>query len=241
MKTINLNFDIDFEKINIHAKEAAEKAFLKEIDDFYNNYNSPYRQALKKHLESQELSFNFSIADAIGSINQALNEEIEKLKNIAIANTYLPMIPELLNLFKPEVKLSFILKEIIEKTFNKYDYEFEPVYEFSFEKHHTYDWLDCELHVIGHNYKFTLHTNSSIKGNEGKYQILSMPNYTSNHFNKPFKIIKDDVTIEVPQTANIMNDHVMNILFKLALGKTIIELDVEDFEEWMFPEKECHC
>jgi len=55
-------------------------------------------------------------------------------------------------------------------------------------------------------------------------------------------IHKDDVKIEMPFTPNILSDKVLNLFFKIMLSECIIDVDVDSFDDDMFPEQEyCEC
>ena len=69
----------------------------------------------------------------IAEINVQLSNEIDKIANTAIAKTYLPLVTRFLTRANPKMKLSDILKEIIEiSDFDHSEHEFHD-YEISFE------------------------------------------------------------------------------------------------------------
>ncbi len=227
---------IDIKLIQEKANSAAEKAYLSAIEDYYTSYSSPYKEMIKEELKKQEFKWSMDLPNIMSRINKALSEEVDMIANNAIASSYIPIVSEALVGYKKQLKLSDILKDIVESTEPEEDVFDEFNLHISKSNH---GWLNLNLSIPESYYEITLHTAS-----ENKYQLLSMP---SNSFkkggsNKKMTIFKDDVKIELPFTENILHDKVINIFFKMMLGKCEIEIDCDNFTDDMFPEDEfCHC
>ena len=237
----DLQIIIDQALIQKKANEAAEKAVLKEIKEYYTSYNSPFRKKIQEELQKQELSFAFDLPSILGNINEALKTEIQNIQNLAIANTYIPLINDVIRGFGKKITLTKILREIVDKL---YDPEIHDVdeFQFSYKKSEKYSWLTCNLLTPSNHYEFTLYTvHESEKEEQLLYQILSSPRNINVPYNKKMNIVKDDVTLELPFDNNILNDEVLNLLFNIAIGKSHIIIDCDDFDEDWFIKDECHC
>ena len=54
--------------------------------------------------------------------------------------------------------------------------------------------------------------------------------------------VENGVTLELPFTKDILKDEFMSYIARLVMSGSLIILDVEDFDDWMFPEDDgCHC
>lgn len=228
---------IDIEKIQERANEAAEKAYLKEVEEYYTSYNSPYRKMVKEQLEKQDFKYNMKLPNILEKMNEGLSQEVDRMANNAIAMTYIPMISKVAIGLAKEMKWSEILKLIIEEL--EADADDYDSFIFSYEENVRHSWLNCELHTNENYYSFTLHTGSS----KGSYQLLSFPyDKANNTSNTTMKVYKDDVKIEMPFVSNILQDKVLEVFFKMMISNTHVEMDCNSFEEDMFPQQEnCHC
>ena len=235
--------EIDAEKLQAAANAAAEKAFLKEIEDYYNSYNSPYRKEVRKHLEAQKLSFPIELPDIVKKINESLSAEIDRIANEAVAMTYMDIVNRALVRIEKSVKMSDVLRMIFEEIRpdeNEYD-----TFTFSYKKDKYENWLRCDLTTPNGAYDFTLHTTGFYRSKEDekelemakgiRYQLLNFP-YTNGK--KQMVIYKDDVKIEMPFTPDIINDKVFLVFMKLMLSKCEIEMDCSSFPDDMFPTEE---
>jgi len=237
---------VDIKVIKKRAKEAAEKAYLSEIDSYYTDYGSPYKKLIKAELEKQKFNFGMKLPDILSNIQKALSDEVDAIANRAIANTYIPMISDALVGLPKNITMTEFLKEVVEAIDPERD-EFED-FSFSYNKHERHGWLTCELTTPESNYEFTLHTKNHYgddkkEGESQKYQLLSFPsNKYKKGYNSQMTVYKDDVKIEMPFTPNVLADKVLNLFFKLMLSNSAIDVDVSYFDEDIFPEDEhCHC
>lgn len=234
------NPKIDVQKIQDAANAAAEKAYLKEIEDYYTGYSSPFRKMIEENLKEQKLNFAMELPNVLDKINSALKDEVDRIANNAIANSYIPMVSDALVGMKKQMKISDLLKAIIEEL----EPDSDEVDEFSFDykKDDQWEWLNCTLSTPANFYEFTLHTVSG-KSSTGKYQLLGFPyNKAKSGYNSKMTVIyKDEVKIEMPFTPNILEDKVLKLFFKMMIANSHITMDVNDFDEDWFPSDECHC
>ncbi|MDR1884277.1 MAG: hypothetical protein LBR26_16075 [Prevotella sp.] len=219
---------IDTEVLEKQALESATKGALSEIRDFYEGHNSPYRTMLRKSLESQSTGNScFKLPNVTGLINSAISAEIDRIVNNAVANTYLPMITEILTGAAKEMKLSEIL-DMIRGGIHSDD-EFHA----KIAKHHVYDWYDLKIQTGKYDYETSLHEHLTEKG---KYHLLSMP-YRKNSVERTMKfhLGNKNKYIEMPFEANIANDEVAIVCAKLLIADTVIDID---FNGEYYPEDE---
>lgn len=236
MKDLN-NIKPDNKKILEVAKAAAEKAYLKEIEDYYTSWDSPFRKKIKTELDKIEFHWSLDLPNFLNKINEALKSEIDKIANNAIANTYIPLLSEATVGLDKNMNFSELLKLIIKELEPDTD-EFDSYYV-SVNKNDRHGWLNCDLTTDQNTYSFTLHT---VLNNKNKYQLLSFPYSSNTDFtNKKMALIKDDVKIEMPYYSNISSDKVLMIFFKMMLSNTHITMDCDGFNEEMLPRETCHC
>lgn len=232
---------IDVKAIQERANKAAEKAYLKEVEEYYTSYGSPYRKMIKTELEKQEFSFSMELPNVLGKINEALEKEIDAIANNAIAHTYIPMISNSLVGLGKEITLSYLLKEIIKELEPEGD-QYDD-FSFHYDEHTEHGWLSCLLTTPDSEYEFTLHSVNYRNDKPKQYQLLSFPsNKSKQGYNSNMIVYKDDVKIEMPFTPNILKDKVLGLFFKMMLGASKVTVDCSEFNEDMFPEQDhCHC
>lgn len=234
---------IDIKLIQEKANAAAEKAYLKEIEEYYTSYSSPYRKLIETELKKQKFSYGMELPNVMAKINDALSKEVDIIANNAIANSYIPMVSDSLIGLDKEITLSYLLKKIIEELEPERDVFDEFTFSFEKDKNPSYGWLNCFLYTSKSDYEFTLHTATTKEGDKQKYQLLSFPfNKAKTGYNSNMTVYKEDIKIEMPFTPNILQDKVLNLFFKMMLSGSKITMDCDGFDEDMFPEREhCHC
>lgn len=232
---------INVEDIQKRANEAAEKAYLQEIEKYYTDYDSPYKKLIRQQLNKQGFSYPLYMPEIMQVLNKAIIQETDKIANNAVAMTFLPMLTYAFTNMEKSPKMSDILKEIIYEVDPDPD-DYESFY-FSYEKVERYDWLKCELTTPNNHYEFTLHlVSESKKDDKQRYHLLSFPyNKYKSGYNSNMKIRKDDIEIEMPFTPDVLQDKVLTVFFKIMLSKCEITIDCTDFDDSMFPDRECYC
>jgi hypothetical protein len=224
---------LDTEQIQKAANEAATKAQIKAIDDFYNSYDSPYKKAITEELKKQDLG-RLELPKIMGLINEGLNQKMTEIANEAVAKSFIPLIEMFFIKAEKEVNFSDILKKIISvhSIQNDSDVNCQVI------RHDKYDWLEIKISLKSNAltyeknylYQFTLHT---VHKKECKYQFLSLPNNSST-FPRMMKVSRDGVTFEIPFTPNVLQDQFIAFVAQMLMAKSEITMDVEDFEYEMF-------
>jgi hypothetical protein len=229
---------VDLKELQQKANEAATKAALKEIDDFYNGYDSPYKKAIREYLNNKSVDMSFSVPDIIVAINEELTIEVDRIANTAIANTFLPLIKNILTRADAEVKFSKILEKYIEEFYDSDDHDPD---DFSVEK--TREERSFSTYTIsspGKQYDINIYNKA-----EGVNEIYTLPwktgreGYNDKHTMK--LSIDGCATLEMPFTKNILHDPSLCYIATMVMANSNIVFDVKDFDYDMFPNNHCHC
>lgn len=245
---------IDIEKINKAANEAAEKAYLNAISDFYTGYNSPYKKMIHKELEKQSMPFRVQIPNIMNTINNGIKAEVDRIANAAIQNSFIPKVSEFFTDIPKNLTLHQFFEMIIEaeepdsKEYDEYDYSIESGR--LFDKDDKYGYRSLIFDTKSGNFNITLYCSYSEyrkepEGEPLKYHLIGIPEaLESRNSNRKMSIKKDDITIEMPYLSGCLDNDVMSILTRMALNETQIELSDFDFEEYFDNKRQldgCDC
>lgn len=241
-----LNIEQLQQKANEYALKGAEEA----IKDFYCGYNSPYKKAIEENLKHKGVSNNFDIPDIIAVLNQKLSSEIDTIANTAIAKTFIPLVKDFLIRENSEVKFSEILTKFIEYTDFKYeDFEISDYKVYKIEKESKSSCINDTFPVFQiTNGKdgFEIHFYKQ----KDKVTIMYIPyqlNENKKYYreferNDKMKLSLDGgATLELPFVRGVLENDFVRFCARLVIGKSNIIFDVNDFNDDMFPEIECHC
>lgn len=220
------------------ASEYAMKGAIDVIKEFYTGFNSPYKKAIEEKLKDKGLCSSIDIPDIIGVLNESFNKEVNKIANEAIANSFIPLVNNLLTREEPELLFSKFLENIIYQQYDKnpdlYDCDIT-------ESRHG--WLDIYLRVGENEYNLTLHKCNNIgekTDSKFNYRFLGM-----NPVNKvkPGNMriqVKDGVTIDMPFSVTSLSDSVLSYVGRLIISGTRFSMDTNVFQTEMFPDR-CRC
>lgn len=249
----NITPVINIEELKQKADEFAQKGAISVLEDFYNGYNSPYRKALEEELKSKGFSNSFELPDVVARMNEFINIEIDKIANTAISKTFIPLVSKFLTRAEPEIKLSEILKEFI--NICDFDPTEEEIEDYQIEVYDRYE--DCNIlrgsflnvKISNSNNEYDLHLSRVDKHKKDiekeEWEVISLPTkpHNSNVHQKTMKLSFDGgATLEMPFTTSVLQDQFSSFIARLVMAKTKITLDVEYFDEDMFPENDgCHC
>ena len=78
----------------------------------------------------------------------------------------------------------------------------------------------------------------------GTFIIMSLPSdFKRKGIQETMKLsLNDGVTLEMPFTSDVLHDGFMSYLARLVMAESKITIDVKEFNEDLFPEREnCHC
>ncbi|MGN7818823.1 hypothetical protein ACTJJB_01765 [Chitinophaga sp. 22536] len=229
---------LDMAVLQEKANEYAMKGAIEKIKEYYTGYDSPFKKEISRVLEAQQVGVCFELPDIIARINEGLTNEIDKIANQAIAQTFVPMVSKFLTRADKEVKFSDILRFFIEYVDDKESYPYD--YNASVNEDSKYGWLNVELSGPGKNVKFTLH--ESRRNKESKtYSALSLPHtYGSQSRYETMTLSDNGSELKIPFTPNVLRDEFTGYMARLVLSQSEIVIDTTEFDDSMFPER-CHC
>jgi len=236
METIKL----DEEKLQKAAEDAAMRGAIKEIEDYYTGYDSPFRKSVKKKLESMAPSIHFELPDILGLINDKLANEIDKIANNFVNHSVVQNVTSILVGVDKDLKLSDVFRDCIKEADLTLD---EDSVSFGYEKHTDHGWLSCDLQLGDKNYQFTLHEFKH-EDKPTTYKILSTPRLRSDYSSRSgstYKVTAGNAVVELPYISNIVADKVITYLTRLIISGTNITVDCDGISDDMFPERECFC
>ncbi len=233
----NINIPVlDSAILQERTNEFAMKGAIKCIEDYYNGYDSPFKNALKKHMNEKEISPCFDLPDIIATINDSLRNEIDKIANAAVAKTFIPLVANLLTREEKEIKFSDILKKFI----SIHSMDGESDFSLSLEENQNHRWLEMTIKSAENRYELTLHTDyKTEKEKEVKYQILTLPRDTSRS-RQLMKLTIGGSELEMPFTKDVLQDEFTAYIARLVISNSIITMDYKDFQDDMF-EDDCRC
>jgi hypothetical protein len=235
---------IDPKILQEKANEAAMQGAIKEIENFYTGFNSPYRESIKSELEAKGLKYNMELPDIIGILNERLTQEIDKIANTAIAESFVPMVSSFLTRADPEMKFSEVLKVLIDETRFDHDDHDQSDYRVSVKREDKY-FLYLTINMPGKEYEvgFSSVGEERHAPNKRAWKVMTLPRSGSVRYpESTMKLsLEGGANLEIPFTRGVLEDDVIRFFARILLAKTKIYFDVEDFEEDFFPEKECYC
>ena len=227
--------ELDLNILQEKATEFAMKGAIKEIEDYYSGYNSPFRDEIKKELKEKTISIHLELPDIISLINDSLSEEIDRIANNSIAETFIPLAQNALTRVNKNIKFSDILNEFINACHSDFKDEYRP--EVSIDENEKHNWLNISFEFIDYlektiKYDITLHSSYD---NKGKYTLLSLPRIDEPYnYTKIIKLSNSESSLEIPFTRDALKDEFTSYLARLIISKSEIEMDCNDFSDDMF-------
>jgi hypothetical protein len=236
------------------AQKAAVKAAESEINDFYNGYSSPFKKAVREHLEKNIPSIHFDVVDIVKAINIGAQEQINMIAQESIARTYLPMLKKMLTRTDETVKFSDLLKEFIDHS--DFDVEDDDPDMYEVEIYQTwpespslseYQTIKISNGELTYEFNEKMVNEEAKDGTKSKFLILkSLPKSVSpERFSTVVRDIKLDVDgteLKIPFEPHALNDAFVNHCAALVISKSKIVMDVDNFNEDLFPERgHCSC
>src|SRR5258705_12590638 len=120
LKEFKIEVEVDQDLLNEKAKEFATKALLKEVEEYYTGYNSPFREAIKEQLKKQEISCHVELPDVLSVLNDAMKNEHASIVNNFLNTSFIDDLRCSLELQPKQIKLSDFLRKVLEADHNNY-------------------------------------------------------------------------------------------------------------------------
>lgn len=231
---------IDMEQVQKAANEAATKAVLKEVEEYYNGYNSPFRKQVRQYLEQNVPSAHLELPQFSEMLMRSIANEVDKyvhqnilgdiLKDVSRVLTRIPLDED------GSVKLSALFKQMKEgMDLEDYDGE-EKSISLEVTEDPDYHWQRALLTITEGDdetkYEFTLHKMYGTKESDGLFQILGMP-YKENQGLWARKIVvqMDGAKVEIPTFSGVLDSPILLTLARCIMFKTPIRIDRRDMYE----------
>lgn len=214
------------------AQEAATRAALHEIEDYYCGFDSPYRKQLREYLHKNAPSTRLELPEFSEMFSKSLSAEIENIVNKKCVESFAQEIRRAFSHLKEESDGTILLSTLAEDMMTYIDFD-DPEYDNSFElevRDGSFNKLKDVYVTISEDdvekiYKFTLMPNSS----DGTYRVLSMP-YTSDDndlytANKKITLKTEKCTVSFPMFSGVSNDHTLLVLARCIMFDAHIRID----------------
>lgn len=226
---------LDKDIIQKAAQEAATKAALREIEDYYCGFDSPYRKQLREYLQKNAPCARLELPNFSELLSKSLSAEIENIVNKKCVESFAQEIRRAFSHLKEESDGTILLTTLAEDMMTYIDFA-DSFYNNSFElevRDGSCSYLKDVYVTINEDdeekkYKFTLMSN----GSDGTYRVLSMP-YTSNDndlytANKKITLKTEKCTVSFPMFSGVSNDHTLLVLARCIMFDAHIRID-QDF------------
>ena len=223
---------LDMNVIQKAAQDAAMKAALEEVKDYYLGYNSPYRKQLKEYMAKNAPSTCLELPEFSELLSKSLTAEIENIVNKKCVESFAQELRKGFTHLKEEGDGTILLTNLAEDMMTHIDFD-DSEYDNSFElevRDGSYSYLKDVYVTINEDdeekkYKFTLMSN----GSDGTYRVLSMP-YTSNDndlytANKKITLETEKYTISFPMFSGVSNDHTLLVLARCIMFDACIRIN----------------
>lgn len=214
------------------AQEAATRAALREIEDYYCGFDSPYRKQLREYLQKNAPSARLDLPEFTELLSKSLSAEIENIVNKKCVESFAQEIRRAFSHLKEESDGTILLSTLAEDMMTYIDFD-DPEYDNSFELEvrdgSSYNLKDVYVTISEDDaekkYKFTLMSN----GSDGTYRVLSMPyTYNDNDLytaDKKITLETEKCTISFPMFSGVSNDHTLLVLARCIMFDAHIRID----------------
>lgn len=220
---------LDKDIIQKAAQEAATRAALREIEDYYCGFDSPYRKQLREYLHKNAPSTRLELPEFSELLSKSLSAEIENIVNKKCVESFAQEIRRAFSHLKEESDGTILLTTLVEDMMSSID---DPEHDsFKLEvRDGSYSYLKDVYVTINEDdvekkYKFTLMSN----GSDGTYSVLSMPyTYDDNDLytaNKKITLETEKCTVSFPMFSGVSNDHTLLVLARCIMFDAHIRID----------------
>lgn len=221
---------IDMEAVQKVANEAATKAVIKSIEEYYTGHNSPFRKQIDAWLKENAPSVQLELPAFGELVNQSLKAEIDEILKVSAISNYASAIRRGLthqNLQEDgTLKLSDLCKEM-EDVLGYGRRDDDDYIEVEVKETHN-SWLDMSILVNKDGeevkYEVTLHMMFDKSGN---YCILSLPYKMEDGLYCTKTRVKTDngISIEMPAYVGVTDDDVLMAIARCVMFHTPIVID----------------
>ena len=223
---------LDMSIIQKAAQEAATKATLREIEDYYCGLNSPYRKQLREYLEKNAPSARLELPEFCELLSKSLSAEIENIVNKKCVEKFAQVLRRNFTHLKEESDGTILLSTLAKSMMYDIDFD-DPDHHNTFElevRDGSLSWWKEVCVTVSKDdeektYRFTLTSNSS----DGTYSILSMPYKKDDDYYSYDKMTlkSEKLTISFPMFSGVSNDYILLVLARCVMFDAHIRIDKE--------------
>ena len=237
---------IDMEAVQKVANEAATKAVIKEVEEYYTGWNSPYRKQIQEWLKQNAPSVHFELPEFGAAVIQSVKAEVDRIAQQVSASNFMQVIRNGITHQTLQEDGTLLMSQLFKDMCCGLDLEGDNPYaedvvsiEVTIEEDPSYHWQKMIVTITDdegdRDYEVTLHKYG--EDHPDCYQILSLPwKQREGWVDKHAKIrTADGHTIELPVYAGVCNDEVLLSIARCIMFKTPIRLD-----KTYFMEDNCH-
>lgn len=174
---------LDMNVIQKAAQDAAMKAALEEVKDYYLGYNSPYRKQLKEYMAKNAPSTRLELPEFSELLSKSLTAEIENFVNKKCVKSFAQELRKGFTHLKEEDDGTILLTNLAEDMMKKVDLEdvdSNNSFELEVSDKDFYGWKKVHISICEDGeeteYNFTLEKI----GSDDTYRILGLPTKVSN-------------------------------------------------------------
>lgn len=215
---------LDMNVIQKAAQDAAMKAALEEVKDYYLGYNSPYRKQLKEYMAKNAPSTRLELPEFSELLIKSLTAEIENIVNKKCVESFAQELRKGFTHLKEEGDGTILLTNLAKDMMLKVDLD---SFELEVSDKDFYGWKKVHISICEDDeeteYNFTLAKN----GSDDTYSILGLPTKNSDE-NYHFDIINVQnrkCTISFPMFSGVSNDHILLVLARCIMFDARIRID----------------
>lgn len=235
IKNFLAELSINQEEINKIATDAARKAITRELESYYNDYDSPFRKEIRKYLEAHQPPINLTLPDCTEIINSGLTAEIDKICSEISVKNYAATLRKALTGLPTREDGSITITDLGNKLCEHVEFtEYGDYLSITLEDEPYEGFIKASLAIVEEGekreYNFTLSRNNH---KEKFYHILSMPFGTNDEWkSRNIKVkTEDNTVIEIPSFAGVHSDVILAVIASVIIHNVAIDVDTYDFIE----------
>ena len=222
---------LDMNVIQKAAQDAAMKAALEEVKDYYLGYNSPYRKQLKEYMAKNAPSTRLELPEFSELLSKSLTAEIENIVNKKCVESIAQELRKGFTHLKEEGDGTILLTNLAEDMMYNVDLEDTDCnnsFELEVSDTDFSGWKRVHISIWEDNVQTKYHFTLSQNGSDGTYSILGMPTKDSDeeyHFDT-IKVKNRKGTMSFPMFSGVSNDHILLVFARCIMFDARIRIDI---------------
>ena len=222
---------LDMNVIQKAAQDAAMKAALEEVKDYYLGYNSPYRKQLKEYMVKNAPSTRLELPEFSELLSKSLTAEIENIVNKKCVESIAQELRKGFTHLKEESDGTILLTNLAEDMMYNVDLE-DADSNNSFELEVSDDtgfsyWKRVRISICEDDEETEYYFTLAKIGSDDTYSILGLPtkNSDENYHFDTINVQNRKCTISFPMFSGVSNDHILLVLARCIMFDARIRID----------------